>query len=583
MVKPKRSLLERIFLSEDRRLAAPAATPGAEDAGSSKQEGMETKTDLTGTAGTLVENGYPSEEYLAKLRGKSRADIIDQMRRSDPQIVMVLQAVKNPIKSALWEIEPGAGMNEQPTPEAIADADLIRHMLFSDMARPWSAFLGEALTMIDFGFAVFEITHKVVENHPKFGTYNGLASLGFRSQRTIEKWNLDKETGLLASVTQIATGDLAITVDIPDVFLLTMALNKEGSNYEGISMLRPCYGSYMRKDLYLKLNAIGIEKHAVGTPIATLPSDKIGTTEADNMVAALENYISHESNFLLIPEGWTVSISNNSYDPEKVESSVDREDVRIAKAFLANFLELGSGGGGGSYALSNDQSDFMLSGLEHIANEIESSINQDLIPSLIKMNRGPRDFYPRLKHSGISDKAGAELGTLLNALSTGKWLTPEDGDEVHLRRRIGLPDRTGKGERLVGAPVLEAAPEETQNETEQSAVGEAAPAGEQPTKVADSALNGAQVASLVEIVSMVVSGQIPRDSAIQIIQTAFLVDAAKAEEIMASAGGSFKPPAAPAAAPAPGLKSVAASETLAAMKLAEASQLLKRARELANG
>jgi len=443
MVKTKQpNLIERIF-----RLSSEN---GNVDSVENAQTivPLRTKYSEIGSTGTKVDAGYPSEEYLQNLRGTRRADIYDEMRRSDTQITMCLKAVKNPILGASWEVHPGCAPGEQPSPEAIEDAKLIEHILFHDLDRPWKKVVSEILTFIDFGHSVFEITHKVVLDHPRFGSYNGIGMMGWRSPRTIERWIINKQTGKLSAIEQMAEGDLDKgTVQIPDQFLLTFSIQQEGSNYEGISMLRPCYGPWMRKDLYLKLNAIGIEKFAVGTPIAKVPAGKENSDEMTNMKTVLEKYVTHESGYLIYPSGWELDLNNNSYDPSKVEESIDREDRRIAKAFLANFLELGMGASGGAYALSNDLSDFMLAGLEHVADEIASPINMDMIPSLVKLNRGPRDFYPVLKHSGISDKAGSELATMLKTLGDGKWLTPEDGDEDHLRKRIGLPARTGQGER----------------------------------------------------------------------------------------------------------------------------------------
>jgi len=453
MVKEQRSIWARMLSAGEKRLvfAEGGELEVVEDSDSQLQTPMATKRAEMGSSGTRVDAGYPSEEYLTGLRGKKRADIFDEIRRSDGQIVMCLSAVKNPIKSATWEIEPGCAEGEQPTPEAIEDAKLISHILMKDSDQPFPKLLSEILTFIDFGHSVFEITHKVVLDHQRFGSFNGIASLGWRSQRTIERWNINKQTGKLDSITQMADGDLSRDVTIPDQYLLTFSLNKEGSNYEGISMLRPCYGPWMRKDLYLKLNAIGIEKFAVGTPLVEIPPGKEKGTEKTNMISALEKYQSHEANYLMFPAGWKITLNNNAYDPSKVEESINNEDKRIAKAFLANFLELGMSGGG-AYALSNDLSDFMLSGLEHVANEVAGPINMDLIPSLVKLNRGPREFYPRLKHSGISDKAGIELANMLVALGGAQFLTPEDGDEDHLRKRIGLPARTRVGVRTAPAP-----------------------------------------------------------------------------------------------------------------------------------
>ena len=444
--KKKPSLLQRIFRLSEQEAVEDAST-----------QQNPTKLNEIGKYGTEVYSGYPSEDYLQIMRGTRRADEFDKMRRSDTQISMCLMAVKNPIEGATWEIEPGALPGQQPTDEAKADAELINHIIMHDMDRPWSKFLSEVLTFIEFGHSVHEVTHKAVLNHPRFGSYNGIQSLGWRSPRTIERWNVDPQTGKLKSITQISNGDLQSYVDIPDCFLLNFALKQEGANYEGISMLRPCYGPWKRKDVYLKLNAIGIEKFAVPTPLVKVPAGLSHNTEDyTNLIASLESYVQHSNGYLIYPDGYTIDLKTNAYDPSKVEESINNEDKRIAKGFLAQFLELGMSGGG-AYALSNDLSDFMLSGLERIATEIEGPINQDLIPALVKMNRGPREVYPKLKHSGISDKAGKELSDILKQLGDGKWLTPEDADETHLRRRLQLPARTGQGARVVPTPTAQPA------------------------------------------------------------------------------------------------------------------------------
>jgi hypothetical protein len=63
------------------------------------------------------------------------------------------------------------------------------------------------------------------------------------------------------------------------------------------------------------------------------------------------------------------------------------------------------------------------------------------------------------------------------------------------------------------------------------------------------AFNGAQITSMVEIVTQVATGQIPRDSALQVIMLAFQVDAPTADKILASAGRGFVPTASPAPGP----------------------------------
>jgi hypothetical protein len=82
---------------------------------------------------------------------------------------------------------------------------------------------------------------------------------------------------------------------------------------------------------------------------------------------------------------------------------------------------------------------------------------------------------------------------------------------------------------------------------------------------ADSALNGAQIASLLQIVTACAQQQIPRDSAVAMIQRAFLVDADDASMLLGSVGAGFVPvvigggaaPAAPAPDPVPEMQEAA--------------------------
>lgn len=397
------------------------------------------KSKRIGSTGTEIYSGYFAEEYLEKLRGNKLAKEFDKIRRSDAQARMLLLSVKNPICGAGWEIEPASD-----SPEDQKIANLIEHILFHDCGKPFPKTIREALSCIDFGHGIMEKTFKTVFNHPEFGTYHGIQSLDLISAKTIETWLL--EEGKLTGIRQLSNGDNRSDTIIPAEYLMVFNLEMEGTNFEGISWLRACYGNWFRKNLYQKLNAIGIEKFAVGTPTVEFPQGSQNDEQMDNIIEALEVYTSGEANYITLPSGYLLKIEHNAYDPEKVESSIDKEDARMAKAFLANFLELGMSGTG-AYALSNDLSDFFLSGLTHIADEIANVFNTDLIPELCKLNVGPLHKYPKLKHTGISDKAGQELATIVTMYAEKNIITPDDALEDHLRKRHGLPKRSGIGVR----------------------------------------------------------------------------------------------------------------------------------------
>lgn len=405
-----------------------------DDASQNKQ--LTVHIEETGSSGTEIFSGYYSEEYLSTLRGTQAADIWDQMRRSDPKVKMVLSAVKNPIKGAHWNIQPG-----EDGEQFKLHAELIEQILFRDLDQSWIQQVAEILTQLEFGFSIFERIDKLVTNHSKFGTYHSLAKLAWRSPRTIERWNLDHQTGKILSISQYAYGDLGKVIDIPGEYLVVFSHEKEGNNYEGISALRPCYGPWFRKNSYLKLMAIGMEKFAIPTPYMEVPEGKENSQQYSNAKKVLERYVSHQQQYITIPAGWKLGFANSSFDASKIREAIDKENTEIAHAFLENFLELGSSGSG-SYALGTDLSDFFLMGIEHVAKNICETVNRQLIPELIKLNFGPQNSYPQMVCSGIKDKPGKELAEILKLLTDGRLLTPDADLEKNLREKYGLPKKS---------------------------------------------------------------------------------------------------------------------------------------------
>lgn len=399
-------------------------------------------TQAMGSSGTTIFSGYFDEEYLADLKGQPAADKYDQMRRNDARVRMCLAAVSNPIRSASWEIQAAQDADENQERQK----ELVEHILFSDLNKTWQELLSEILSFIAFGHSVFELVDKVVLDHPKFGSYNGLSQIGFRSQRTLWRWNLNKETGKIESLEQTVYGDLDRQVLIPGDRLLVFSLEKEGDNYEGISGLRACYGSWYRKQVYLKLMAIGIERNAVPTPKVKFPPNFPASEQWSQLVANLEALTSHQQNYLLYPNTVEIDFNTNNFDPEKVKEAIKFENEEMSFAFLQNFLLLGQQGSG-SYALSFDLSDFYLSGIESVAQLVCDQFNRIVIPKLVKMNFGPQEVYPKLVCSGISDKAGKEFAEMLKLLFDSKGIVPDDKLEENLRKRLGLPEKSAEGQR----------------------------------------------------------------------------------------------------------------------------------------
>lgn len=386
-----------------------------------------------GSSGTEVYSGYFNEEYLTQLRGRRGAKVWDEMRRSEPQVAMLLNAIVNPIRSANWSIQPPKDNEQGELHAEFIEANL-KEMI------DWPTFMQEVFTLLPFGFSVFEPIHCVVFDHPKFGTFNGLKALAFRGQKTIERWHLEKQTGFLKGVDQYVYSDIGSNVFIPGEFLLVFTNQKEGDNYEGISMLRPMYGPWFRKNLYQKLAAIGIEKYAVGTPIGTVPSGKETSEDFAAFKAVLSAYVSHESSYIIKPEGWGIEIQKGEFDADKIKEMILLENSEMVNSVVANFLLLGTGGNGGAYSLGTDLSDFFLSGIQGYADLVCGIINRKLIPDLIKMNFGQQESYPTIGCTGINDKAGKEFAEIVTTLIDKKAIKADSPLEKFLREQYKLPE-----------------------------------------------------------------------------------------------------------------------------------------------
>ena len=394
-----------------------------------------------GSSGTDISGGIFSEEYLRELTGMEAADIFDEMRRSDDQLRMLTRMVKNPIVSASWDIQT---VNDSEEEKNIRD--FTRHVLFENIGNPrtgkiktWTEFIQEAMSFIEFGYSVFEITHKIVIDDPRFGDYIGLKDLGWRSPRTIFEWNL-RQDGSIDNIRQIVSSDLQRDVTIDGQFLLALTPNKEGDNYEGISDFRPIYGNWKRKQWLRKAQMIGIERSATGIPIGTIPAGKIDSPEETVFRKSLQSLVSHQNSYLIVPEGFGVETLKTSHDADKVSKAIDQENVGMTKSFLANFLELGMGKGGGAYALGADLSDLFLNGIEFYSDLIVDTINRKLVTSLVKAKFGAREKYPLLSVSGISEKMGKEFSEVLEKLTVNGLIQKSDKLKSFIHKTYKLPD-----------------------------------------------------------------------------------------------------------------------------------------------
>lgn len=411
-----------------------------------------------GKSGTLVTGGVVQSDYLATLIGVEGQETYNKMLLSDSQIRKLVHAVNNPIKSATWDVEP-ASEDEKD----LEVAALIKQILFEDLPDGWKGKLDEILTFPWLGHAVFEVVHKN-RIDKKIGPYTGLENIAFRDQRTLDKWNFSA-SGILESIHQIQSGTVEVNVDMPTDTLLIFYNEKKG-NDTGYPFCRMLYGNYKRKLLYKQLQAIGIEKGAIGVPVLKLPMGiSYDSEEYQEAVDQLTAYTQAESAHIILPDGYELNLDqSNTFDPAKVQVAIKAENEEISGSLVAMWLEMGIGGNSAVGSSTGISSDFFRDGIEYIADKIADPVNRNLIPQLVRMNYGDTiEVMPKLVHSGIADEAGKELMEVVTGYTKANVITPDEQLEDHIRKAHNLPKKA-EGELMDNGKAKEKTKEELPKE-----------------------------------------------------------------------------------------------------------------------
>lgn len=388
-----------------------------------------------GKTATNYFDGVFETEYLKKLDGQNGIAIYEKMRRSDPQIKMILSMLTQPLMSAKYIVNAYDAENEND----VFVAKFIDKQLKEEMTITWAEFIGQVLSMLPFGHSIFEKIYGLHEDK-EYGQHIQIVRFAQRQADSIATWNVNKDSGILESIEQ-NTNELSSFdgITIPAKKLLVFTVGKEGANYPGISILRPSYKPWFQKNIYEKMLGIGIERYAVKTPVGMLP-ESYSLDDKKAFETALENYITHEKNYILLPNGFKVEFPDSEFDAEKIDKVNESLDRSIAKSVLVQFIELGQGTSGGAYALGADQSDFFLSAIQFFGDYICEIINRNFIREYVDYNFEVEN-YPYITCVGINKKAGKELAESLDKLVGARLITPDKKLESHVRETYDLPEQ----------------------------------------------------------------------------------------------------------------------------------------------
>lgn len=395
---------------------------------------------------------------------------------TDEQVKAVVRFKRDAITSRDWSFTcDHKALSDE---ERAARVELFTKIL-GKIEAPFTDELNGIMSAMYNGFSMSEKVYKQVEIEGK--TWYGIKRIKVKPADTFY-FHTD-EYGNIEKVTQ-KFGSKEQTLDIKQ--FVHFVQNPDQDEHYGRSELRECYRAWFSKDMTIKFQNIHLERFAAGFVWAAPVAGKslvANSPEYLSLQAALSNLQATSS--LILPSGIELNIEHPA-TTDAFERAVAQHDKSIAKALLVpNLMGISEQGSVGAYAQSQTQLETFLWTLDADATRLESVINTQVVEELGELNYGD-GMYPTFKFKPVSDTKKLEIIKLFLQLVTAGAVKVTDLDETWLRETLEMPKK--------------------------EKVEDDAP---------DLVLNGAQIETLVDIVSKVGKGELSPESAKAIIVAAF--------------------------------------------------------------
>lgn len=281
--------------------------------------------------------------------------------------------------------------------------------------------------------------------HVQFATHLPVFALDRKLER-LRPDNIRRRNHMVVSVEAVdRQATICIEVDSPSHLFLA------GRNFVPThnSLLRPAYKSWLLKDRALRTQAQTLDRNGLGVPYyeaSEMPAgltdpDEIKKRQDDEVAAGLQMasaYRGGQNSGAAGPHGAQLTLLGVQGTLPDADKSIRLHDEHIARAVLANFLNLGGDNSTGSYALGSEFVDFFVASLQTVAETQADITNQHVIEDLVDINFGPDEPAPRL----VFDEIGASHPATADAIQKlvqCRAITADDDLERHLRTTYNLP------------------------------------------------------------------------------------------------------------------------------------------------
>ena len=435
-------------------------------------------TEELGATGLKQWSGIIREELLPKLTGAQGLRTYQEMADNDPIIKASLRAIDLTVRQVKWRAEAAGPTGADK--EAAAFLESIRE----DMAHTWADHVSEAMTMLPFGYSLFEIVYKLrrgttddPHTSSRFDDHRvGVRKLAIRAQDTLYRWQFDAAGGIQGMIQRPPPDFWERAIPIDKALLYRTEIRK--NNPEAQSILRGAYRPWFFKKRIEEIQAIGVERDLAGLPVAFVPPSimSANASAADKAVFELvkkivTNIRNDEQAGIVMPQVYDAA-GHKLFDLTLMTSGGRRNfdtngilsyyDQRIAMSLMSDFLLLGHDKVG-TYSLGESKLGVFSTALGAYLDGIQDVLNRYLVPRLFAINNWKLDKLPKYVHEPVESVDLAMLGGFVgNLAKAGMSLFPNPELEAYLKRAARLPTtpapQTGQQAREQDAEALAAMP-----------------------------------------------------------------------------------------------------------------------------
>lgn len=359
---------------------------------------------------------------------------LTEMRRRDGQARSLYRVITLPIRAALEHhtVVPAEGGEKE--------AEFIAAMLTSPpamggMTVPLDRLVAHMLLAIFDGFAAFEMVYWVPSKGPLKGKIV-LRKAAYRPSDTVF-FRVDDNGGFDGFQQKTTFQGKVVDVVIDRDRAFYYAANEEENPFYGVSYFSSAFYHYDKKIKLYYVSHLAAQHRAVGSRLGHLPANPDKKTR-DAFIRALGDFGLAQA--MVVPEGYSVEDLVQSASSFDFLGLIDHHDRQMAKSVLAFFID--NPDSAKLVDFSQPKDDMFLLMLKAIMGEIESVINNHVIPRFIDWNFGS-EKYPEFKFGSFTDEEKSAVRTIFSSLAVASTTntTPEFIFELekNIAEELGLP------------------------------------------------------------------------------------------------------------------------------------------------